>query len=559
MSVRRALRTITVSATTGALALGAAWAGTGLVPVKAPKLPVQVGTGTGTGAVPAPAPAAAGVAPDPANVLPAPGQGQFLVGASKISMEPRPDASKGQRWNRNRDECAILSPEGGQHAATHVADFRSRWPENPDCLYMGGYGLGPMNPITSWEPTYGLYVRTVAVADAAGDTAVMTIIDATSYMAAYNRMCGPRGKPKKQVVAPLNTAGNTCGAIAIADSLRAELGKTPANFQLLLASTHSHTAPDLIGGWGGVPDWYMAQIEQAIKTSVRDAVRNMEPAVIEAGEVLARNRSGERRDFYRSAEDNTESWFRAYVPGDTPRVIATVGAFAAHPVTADEGGGVGNADFPGVFSKNIESTDGGTALFFQTGLGNMSPRGSTVEMGNGLADLIPAVGSGTLQTDSNVKVAQEFWDQPVTNSGLTALGVPGFFDRPFAQTPATLQTGKNPSGKPCISASPTSVRTSVSAARIGNLWVSGAPGEIFSNIGNVLEEQRPGGIVFPLAQVNDGLGYLVQSFETDHLGRQGVGFVGTVAEYEDAYSIDHCFGDKALETTIGLFGRVSGA
>jgi hypothetical protein len=59
----------------------------------------------------------------------------------------------------------------------------------------------------------------------------------------------------------------------------------------------------------------------------------------------------------------------------------------------------------------------------------------------------------------------------------------------------------------------------------------------------------------PLALVNDGLGYIMQSFETDHLGRQGLGFAGGVVEYEDAYSIDHCFGDFALEATLGLLGH----
>jgi hypothetical protein len=29
-----------------------------------------------------------------------------------------------------------------------------------------------------------------------------------------------------------------------------------------------------------------------------------------------------------------------------------------------------------------------------------------------------------------------------------------------------------------------------------------------------------------------------------------------VFEYEDAYSIDRCFGDKALETTIRLLGEL---
>jgi hypothetical protein len=48
----------------------------------------------------------------------------------------------------------------------------------------------------------------------------------------------------------------------------------------------------------------------------------------------------------------------------------------------------------------------------------------------------------------------------------------------------------------------------------------------------------------------------MQSFETDHAGRQGLGFAGQVVEYEDAYSIDHCFGDAVLEHTLSLLGSL---
>jgi hypothetical protein len=155
----------------------------------------------------------------------------------------------------------------------------------------------------------------------------------------------------------------------------------------------------------------------------------------------------------------------------------------------------------------------------------------------------------------DVRSAQAFWDQPVTNSGLTALGVPGFFDRPFAQLPAQVAAGEN-ANKLCRSASPISVNTAVSAARVGSLLITGAPGEIFSNYSSTVEEKNEGGVTFALSLVNDGLGYIMQSFETDHAGRQVLGFVGEVVEYEDAYSIDACFGDMALETTLGLMGQL---
>ncbi len=114
---------------------------------------------------------------------------------------------------------------------------------------------------------------------------------------------------------------------------------------------------------------------------------------------------------------------------------------------------------------------------------------------------------------------QTFWDQPVTNSGLTALGVPGFFDRPFAQAPSQVAAGKN-SNKPCRSASSVTVNTAVSAAKVGSLWITGAPGETFSNFSNTIEEKNPDGVTMALSLVNDGLGYIMQSFETDHVGFQ---------------------------------------
>ena len=509
MPVRRLFRQLVIAAATGALLVAVAWGGASLAPVAAPNV----------------ADAAVDAAP------------RFEVGAAKVSMRPDP-AAYGGTWET--EGCATMEEDADLATATHLADSRVRWPEKPGCIYMGGYGLGPMNPITTWNDEYGLWVRTVAISDGT-DTAVLTILDGTSYFADYNSMC------------------DDCGAVELGNELGQELGFDPAGF--MLVSTHSHTAPDFIGGWGGVPDWYMEQIADAIRTSVRDAIATMQPAVIETGEVMARRYNNERRDFYRSAEDNAMSWLRAYVPATPPggrpspaQTIATIGAYAAHPVTADESSGRADGDFPVVFDTRVEEAFGGVGLFLQTGLGNMSPRGSTEEMGNGLAALVPPVGAGQPLMDGDVRVARTFWDQPVTNSGLAALGSAGLFDRPFSQQPAAVVTGKNRL-KPCTSTSPVSVNTSVSAIRVGELTITGAPGETFSNLANTVEEKAPG-VALPLAQVNDGLGYIIQSFETDHAGRQAVGFVGEVAEYEDAYSLDHCFGDKVLEETLRLVGAI---
>ncbi|HVL89737.1 MAG TPA: hypothetical protein VM841_05825, partial [Actinomycetota bacterium] len=121
--------------------------------------------------------------------------------------------------------------------------------------------------------------------------------------------------------------------------------------------------------------------------------------------------------------------------------------------------------------------------------------------------------------------------------------------------PATVTAGKS-SQHPCRSAGPTSARVNVVAAKIGGVVVTSAPGEIFANFSNTIEERSPI-TALAIGQANDALGYMPQSFESDHAARQGLGFVGKpYFEYEDAYSIDACFGDMALETTLRLLGTL---
>jgi hypothetical protein len=206
-----------------------------------------------------------------------------------------------------------------------------------------------------------------------------------------------------------------------------------------------------------------------------------------------------------------------------------------------------------VFNARLEERFGGVGLHFMTGLGNMSTNGG-LAIGQRLADLVPAPGAGTPLIDTEIRVARTFWDHPVTNPALTALATPGFFDRPFSG-PAAVRDGKN-AQRPCASASPVSVHTSVTAARVGNLWFTGAPGEIFSNYSNTVKEHTAGDgtATFPLGMANDAMGYIIQSVETfDESRSAALGFSGQGAfEYEDAYSIDRCFGDMALEITLRM-------
>ena len=572
------VRSTLLAGLTGTLMVSAAWAGIGIAPAPVP--------------VPLPLGAEAGQATQPvtgdetgAGATLALAPGGLYVGASKTSIEPQPNEAEGEVWEKDLTKCVRLIDSDVmntlQNVGDHAASTGSPWPENPNCIYQGGYGLGPMFPVSSFDQELGLWVRSVAIGDGS-DTFVMSVIDGEGWLWDYKNKCEDCGA--KQI-----------GEALAADPELAARGVKAGSFAL--HATHSHTSPDFLGGWGFVPDWYMAQVTEAIKSNVKKAVLAMEPAALEIGTEDARKHNSERRSTYRSAEEPDLNWLRAVAlesttaeptaeepavegkgkgkkpsaeptpestPEETaPRVIATLGAFAAHPVTRDHEVGVAHADWPGFFAKRAEERFGGVAMHAMTGLGNVTgardekhdEAGNVTQIGTGtkLADLLPPVGEGRVARGEDVRFAQRTWKQPVTNVPLDALGTPGFFDRQFDMSPSSVSVGKSAEA-PCVSAAPQSVELPASILKIGqDIVLTTAPGETFSNLSNTIKEKATDQVVFPLAQTNDSLGYMMQSFEMNPVGQQGLGFAAggyVFVNYEDSYAIDRCVGDMVLEETL---------
>jgi hypothetical protein len=588
--MRHVVRSTLLAGMTGTLMVSAAWAGIGIAPVPLPTLPVGAPLPLASEPAPAGAPAATTASVNPVTL----GAGQLLVGAAKASMNPQPEKYDGV-WETDPAKCKTLAPEwfqdlptAGVNAMDGIANPGSTWPENPNCIYQGGFGLGPMNPVKAFDQELGLWVRSMAFSDGK-QTLVTTVIDGEGWLWDYRSKC------------------TDCGAKQIGEALAADpdlkaRGVTAASH--ILHATHSHASPDFIGGWGFVPNWYMKQIAETIRATAKEAVLSMEKATLEAGEQEARAHNSERRDTYRSAEEQTISWVRAVAASSTPpvtaaartsparrpsptpsstgtpRVIATLGAFAAHPVTYGTNDGVAHPDWVGLFNKRLEDRFGGIGLHFMTGLGNLT--GANKMTGGALADLLPAVGQGRPVDDTTVKVAQTTATSALTNVPLTALGTPGLFDRKFNPAPVVVAVedgnasaadaealqeigediagGSPPSYSACTSASAQSIELPASAARIGNdLVFSAAPGEVFANYTNTIKEKNAGKITFPLAQANDALGYMPQSFEINPVGQQGLGFAAggfLFVNYEDSYAVDRCTGDLMLETTLEMLNSI---
>jgi len=62
---------------------------------------------------------------------------------------------------------------------------------------MGGFGIGPMNPVTRWPDSskgeLDLYVRALALRDRQGDDLVLVILDGEGYFWDYGKKCSDCG------------------------------------------------------------------------------------------------------------------------------------------------------------------------------------------------------------------------------------------------------------------------------------------------------------------------------------------------------------------------------
>jgi hypothetical protein len=564
---RRLLRVAAAGLVAGVTFVGAAWAGVGLAPVvseREPLPPLPVASDEAVAAVEA-------VVTDGAAGLPGRlPDGEWLVGASVDSIAPDP-----ARWETEGcSEYLSNFPEEVTHLADRLVEHQTgSWPVSPDCVYLGGYGIGPARAATSVDPVAGVNVRSLAISNGTPEgTVVWQMIDMVGYFASYrDDLCGD------------------CGISALRRSIAETHGIPYEN--LAIGSTHTHGGADGYGAWGGLPTWYREQVRDVVITSAAAALAAVQPASITVGEVDARAFNNERRGTYHSLPDYGAVWLQARAlpqktkKRDAPAVLATLVNYAAHPTVLGSQP-VMHGDWPATASKALGDALGGVGIVIEGGLGNVSPSRPTefgvdltgdgsydqydrvIEMGDAFATFVARdIGrGGTVLSSNEVRAAGAVVEHPVTNWAEAALGITGLLDRTFtpgdaAGVAGSYDGGKSPTRR-CVAASPLTIKTEVSGFRLGELTVLTAPGEIFSTISQVLKSKArhaalDGGQTMVFGQTQDSLGYIIQSFEVDPAGGVLTNVPEVdVAEYEETFMLDRCFGDHVLDAALAVAGSL---
>jgi hypothetical protein len=306
-------------------------------------------------------------------------------------------------------------------------------------------------------------------------------------------------------------------------------GALPAE-NILIASDHSHSAPDTIGAWGGVSEEYLQYVHDQTVDAIVAAFEARQPADVRAGHSDASDLI-----YNQSCSEAINQDREATYPGPevcaTPgkdgmvrvvqatsqedgSVIATYMAFAAH---ATAGGGNGlHGDWPQFLSDEMTARYGGIGIAMQGANGGTQPCRSACAhtspenpgynidtrkqaiVTNYIAHVEKALAAAE-PVSGPVEASKSFIREPITGPAVTVLFAVGSYDGA-----RLLRSRENPwvVGN--------TVRTVASALRVGGVAFVGTPGEGFPAIGKGVRDAIEGEQeVIQLGLANDQLGYLI--------------------------------------------------
>jgi hypothetical protein len=299
---------------------------------------------------------------------------------------------------------------------------------------------------------------------------------------------------------------------------------------ILIASDHTHSGPDTIGVWGGVSDEYFRYIKDQTVAAIEEAYASRGFASIKAGhsdasdlvynqsctEALNQSKEPDYPGPEVCATPGKDGMFRVLqATAPSGRVLLTFAAYAAH-ATAGGGDGV-HGDWPQFLSDAMTTTYGGTGLAMVGALGGTQPcrtacaftkpsnpgynlpNRKAAYLANYGAHVEAALASAQ-PVSGPVRAAQGFIREAITGPAVTGLFTAGEY--------IGARINRNHES-PWVNGQ--TIRTVVSAIRIGDVAIVGTPGEGFPRIGQDVREALGASAkeVIQLGLANDQLGYLI--------------------------------------------------
>ena len=423
-------------------------------------------------------------------------------------------------------------------------------------VYLGGYGIGGGSPVLAGRPAtgvlgQGLSVAAFAVAD--GDSIfAIADIEAQGWFASMKN--GPYGLLDMRKEVERRSEG----------VLRAE--------DIVIQSDHSHSGPDALGVWGGVPDEYLAYVKEVTVNTIIEAVWNMLPGRLYYGTAPGRDLLSNQFD-YDEANQVVDSDVRVLQSRDPDgKPLVTLLNFSAHSTVLGSSNTKASGDWVQAANPLLEQRFGGRAVTVVATLGRTQPgdRGCTDP-------------SATTEDTQNLCKINDYASRVVDRAEQAAAnaqplgGERSVTSRSYlVQDPSTnalilgMEYGGAPAGIPLMrSATPPwltgNVLGSITAtARIGDVLLSAGPGEMYPQIAAKVAElvNARGHMTAGLA--GDQLGYLIAPFQAypEPIRRSFFNYEGDEVSPIDNdnyfFNVSHTMGDRVTCSLLRGAGETAG-
>ncbi|HYI36119.1 MAG TPA: hypothetical protein VEX39_05925, partial [Thermoleophilaceae bacterium] len=372
-------------------------------------------------------------------------------------------------------------------------------------VHLGGYGFGA-GPILTGRTADGILgpgVRVRAIAISAGRRS-MAVADIETQGWFTATKDGPYGIVDMRKRVQALTGG----------ALRA--GAT------VIQSDHSHSGPDTMGVWGGVPVAYRKMIADRTVEALVEAFRSMRPGTLYYGTAPGRDLLSNQFD-YDAANQAVDSDVRVLQARTASgRPFATLLNFSAHPTVLGSGNRKVSGDWVSSAAPLLQRRFGGEAMTMVGTLGRTQP----ADRGCGRAPLPPAgpardlcsidayaervversedaaVAATPLGGDPLVEARSYLVQDAVTNApilGLNVAGGPAGAELNRAVTPPWLAG--------------TVLGTVTGTARIGDVLLSTMPGEAYPQIPLKVRDLVAARGHMTAGLAGDQLGYLIAPYQ----------------------------------------------
>jgi hypothetical protein len=422
-------------------------------------------------------------------------------------------------------------------------------------VYLGGYGIGGGSPVFAGRPATGvlgegLSVRAFAVSDRETPFVIADIESQGWFVAMKN---GPYGLLDMRREVERRTGG----------ALRAE--------NVVIQSNHSHSGPDPLGVWGGVPEEYLRYVTDRTVEAIVSAWESMVPATLYYGTAPARDLLSNQFD-YDEPNKAVDSDVRVLQARDGKKPLVTLLNFSAHTTVLGSGNTKVSGDWVQAANPLLEQRLGGKAVTVVGTLGRTQPADRGCADPAAVSDddrnlcairdyasrVVDRAAQATsvaqpLSGPANVAARSYLVEDVATNALILGLEFAGdTFGVPLnrAMTPPWL-TGNV-------------LGTVTASARIGDVLLSAGPGEMYPQIPLKVAELVGARGHMTAGLAGDQLGYLIAPFEAypepvrrSFFNQRG-DEVSPIDNDNYFFNVSHTMGDRVTCSLLRGAGETAG-